>query len=363
MKTIEQIAKLRAEGPICEVRAQGGQLQGAPHPAEGSDGFLDGDLFTARFRFLSADTDLAGHHMRSPSADALKAAAPLWGGVLVRADHTRSIQALAGRTLSAEWADGDPGGIEGDIELDAKLNPIVARGVQRGLLGAVSTVMSVAWEQSHLELSADDFWAQIGEDVDGETVTRVMTRVLSVAGVDVVDFGADPHAQRLQAQPGAELPPSEDDEMRDHLLASLELDADTDDEAIKAKLAEALAAPALLALSQGEVATLTAQLSEAQATIREHSNPIPAALEDGRITPVQAEALQPIWAAAPDSLVEYLDALQPGAGVPLGKITGDEPPAATYTEAQLGAADKLGIPVERLAKEQDRLAARRAARK
>ncbi len=355
MTTIEQIAKLRAEGPICEVRAQGGQLQGTPPPVEGSDGSLDGDLFTARFRFLSADTDLAGHYMRSPSADALKAAAPLWGGVLVRADHTRSIQALAGRTLSAEWADGDPGGIEGEIELDAKLNHVVARGVQRGLLVAVSSVLTVAWEQSHPELSDDEFWEQLGEVVDGETVTRVATRVVDVAGVDVVDFGADPHAQRLQAVlPGALSPPTEEDEMRDHLMAALQLPSPATDVVITATLTEALAAQALLQTAQAQVADLSGQLATVKAELHEQTNPIPAALEDGRITPVQAEALKPIWAAAPDNLVAYLEAITPGAGVPLGKITGDTVPEAIYTEAQLLAAKTLGLEPEVIAAEMKR---------
>ena len=356
----------------------------AAAPGLGSDDVptmeVDGDLVRQRYRYFSADTDLLGHFMRSPSPEILRAAAAKWSDQLVRADHTASVQALIGQTLSdAEWVDGAPGGVEGTIEFDRVLNPTVVRGIERGLLGAVSSVVDVTWVPSHEGMDEDTFWERLGEVVDGEVVTRVIDSIDGVYGVDVVDFGADPQAHRMQSAGSA---PAQEYDMMDRIRERLDLAASvTDDETmevLEARLTEAEADHewgqtaadlcAMLAVEVMDPAALVAAVTrtvaaaakvdaltaEVESLRSQVPSPVDEALAAGRIAPAQADALRRAYEAAPDAVTEYLAGLADGTAVPLGRQAPVEAPTVQVTARQRAIADTLGVPVEDLIAEMDR---------
>ncbi len=332
----------------------------------------DGDLLTRRFRFFSADTDLAGHYMRSPGTEALTSAAEQWGGLLVRADHTRSVEALVGQTLpDAAYVEGEPGGVEGTIEFDRQLNATIARGVERGILTAVSSVVDLTWEQSHPDMDEDRFWALLGEEYDGRQVTRQALEILAVDGVDVVDVGADPHAVALRR---GDVPDTashkETGTMLTHLRTRLGLAATATEAEITAKLELALAIPAetvawadtgrqLRVLMQMPTATAADLQTAAIALITQAAklpaleaelvalraklpNAVDVALSEGRITPAQVEQLKALHQAAPEGTELYLASLPENGAVPLGRQTSD-------SSAPAGAVGGVAISAEALA--------------
>ena len=333
-----------------------GAASAAPEQGQGTV-VSDGDLVTARYRYLSADTDLEGHYMRSPSADVLAAAAPMWRGLMVRADHSQSVTALAGQTLGdAEYVPGEPGGVEGTIELDRQLSSVVARGVERGILRAVSSVIDLTWRPSHEDLSEDAFWSALGQERDGRVVTRVMASVDRVLGVDIVDFGADPHAQQLASRG----PAPQEDRMRDYLVERLGLSADATDDAVREALADRLAARADVDAARADLAAKIAEVERASAlaealqaeiaSLRSRvPHPVDVALSEGRISAAQVVGLRKMHAAAPRACEEYLAGLPAGGAVPLGRLTAPAAEAPAYTPEQLAASKKHDVPVEKIA--------------
>ena len=359
-------------------------------PAEDAPPTVDDpDIFRSRFRFFSADTDLLGHDLRSPSAEVLQRRAGLWSHKIVRADHTDSVRDLIGQTGTAEWhdgrAEGDPGGVEGFIDFDRRLAGNVAIGLERAWLTDVSSVVEVDWEPSHPDLEPFTFWLLLGEEgPDGRTVTRQITDVRAVHGVDVVDTGADPHAQRvdasaLQNNPRGEPPTTNPrggndmDLTRINEALGLPVESSIDIVLTAAAVAkadrEALAgiyssfsltgdqckpenvrAKALAQTAdfvpRSEFAALQAQLRQSEVT-----GYIDSVIRLGKITPADRD----FWAAAADKDLQavraHLDAKPKGSAVPLGV---DAPPAKTDAEpssVQLTATeqymvDSLGLKPE-----------------
>ena len=340
---------------------------GEDEPEDEAPTVEDPDLLRVRFRFFSADTDLQGHMLRSPSAEVLQAKAGLWSSKMARADHTDSIRDLIGQTGAAAWHDsrgeGDPGGIEGAIDFDRRLAGNVAIGLERGWLTDVSSVVEVEWAPSHPDMDPMMFWLMLGEPgPDGRTVTRQITDVTAVHGVDVVDAGADPHAQRVDARAATETdtnqgkPPAiplKEDHMDPRTLSALGLPPETSDDDVIARCTEASAALSALdgifdsfsltgdernpdqvrakAIAQSadfvpraEFAALQAQLVEASVV-----DMIDSAVRLAKITAAE----KPFWLGQArkdlSAVKAHLDSKATGSAVPLGV---DAPPAKTDSD-------------------------------
>lgn len=381
--TKELESRLRAEWG--QSAPAGGKVQLAGQVVS-VDAPEDSDLVTARFRVLTSETDIQefwGRWLRIPE-NVLQASLALWNPqadtqskvafLPVKTDHDRSVGATVGRVLSASWAPATatvPAGIDATLELDRQLNPIVARGVERGILRAVSCSFTGEWAPSHPEMSLDEFIMNYGEVVDGRRVGEICTRIAAAFEVSVVDQGADPFARRVDAAaPDATAPeptpaPAEETDMwKTLILESLGLAPETDDESVKAALASRLApqkpqeasatepvpveptpapegvqalcaaltapgvlgtaspADALVRLGQerGEAELLKAALLAAQHELHklQTGNVLDEAVRLGKVTPAQRSALAG-WADRDlDGLKGYLATLGAGSAVPIG---------------------------------------------
>ncbi len=175
----------------------------------------DADKLVAKFRFLSADTDIhesGGLWLNVPEA-VLKAGVSKWASntdasgashpVPLKVDHSYKTLDVVGRVLDAQWAarDGNkPGGPEGRVEVDRQLNPVAHRAVQQDLIHAVSTSWEMEWKPSHPDMDPNDFWWKLGDIAeDGKRVTAVGTKIIRVSEVSLVDAGADPLSLRIDA--------------------------------------------------------------------------------------------------------------------------------------------------------------------
>lgn len=208
-------APLEGGGYRSRVTAAIGPLDGLLAAADGEVAEpVDDGMIHRRFRLQSADVDqceMYGRWFRVPEA-VMRDCAPLWTArpdarglqapvpVLARPHDERSIP--TGRVESAEWVEPDgflPGGIEGVLAIDPKLNAEAARAVETGLIRAVSSAMEVDWHPSHPGLEFSDFACKMGEVIDGQRVVLEVSAIRSVIEVSLCQHGADPYSTSLEA--------------------------------------------------------------------------------------------------------------------------------------------------------------------
>jgi hypothetical protein len=137
---------------------------------------------------------------REPEAEGSARSGPL---VVVR-DHSFAIEDRIGLVRNAEWsmADDSQGlshpGIDAELHINWKLAGDVVRRLWHDppLLDACSVSLGFRWEKSHPALDDNQFWGQLGEEVDGTIVRVIVTDIFSVEHVGLVFAGADPSARR-----------------------------------------------------------------------------------------------------------------------------------------------------------------------
>lgn len=94
-----------------------------------------------------------------------------------------------------------PGGINVKTKLDGKSNPKLIRSIMMDPPAIHSTSVTVAfdWEQSHPQMSRDEFFAKLGQlDAKGKLIRRVVTRIQRYDELSFVSHGADPFAQQVR---------------------------------------------------------------------------------------------------------------------------------------------------------------------
>lgn len=137
----------------------------------------------------------------------LKDSIPLLIGQSIYVDHETAVGNAIGSVSKAWWqnayttAEGlkVPGGIVGELKIDGKSNPRLARGIMMDPPSIHSNSVTVAftWEKSH-DLSDNEFWEKLGTlDKDGKMIRRVVNKVKAYYETSLVSHGADSFAKKL----------------------------------------------------------------------------------------------------------------------------------------------------------------------
>jgi len=190
-----------------------GALDGAPMPGstepfrfapvEGQEnGGLNPDEFTARwFRILSqAVTPYRFFDFTRPGV--LKAGVPLFEGITLYANHYADVERWKGFVQEPTWDEkNDPPGINALLVVDRTVALNLARGVEIKALRSCSVTIWFEFERSHPDLKY--FYDRLGEEVDGEIVRFIVTKLTRAAEVSIVWEGEDPYAKSFEARPEA----------------------------------------------------------------------------------------------------------------------------------------------------------------
>lgn len=165
----------------------------------------DTDYIFPLFRALSADL-IAGYFLDFREKGVLEAAAPLLQGQTVYTNHRFwDVERWIGVVNLAEWdAKGErTSGIPG-INTELKIDWVVAPRIARGLLmkppaiHSVSATVIFEWQASHPDLLEKRiFWQNLGEEIDGEIVRIIVTKILEFWELSLVFQGADRWAKQM----------------------------------------------------------------------------------------------------------------------------------------------------------------------
>lgn len=114
-----------------------------------------------------------------------------------------------GVVLQTEWQESYmsggvkvPAGINGVLKIDAKANPKIARGIlmKPPSIHSASVGVIFKWEKSHTNLTDNEFYNLLGEKyTDGKLVRKVVSEIVFYKELSLVDLGADPYAQIIDA--------------------------------------------------------------------------------------------------------------------------------------------------------------------
>lgn len=191
---------------------------------------LESQMVSREFRALSADLlQSRGLDFRSPGV--LNEGVKLLEGKPVFPNHNFwDINNTLGVVAKTYWdstganSEGVPG-INCEIKIDALMNIRIARGLmmQPPSINRMSLTILFEFEYSHPKLVDDhNFWRMIGEEVDGEIVRLIVTKIIDIWEASLVFLGEDRKAKGLPTSP------NNDDDDDDESL-SAKLSAETDD--------------------------------------------------------------------------------------------------------------------------------------
>jgi hypothetical protein len=155
------------------------------------------ELFVKLFRCLSATTTQSRFFDFS-SPGVLKAAVPFFEGVTIFANHRMDVTQWKGYTQKAVW-DGknEPNGVNAQFVLDRVADPNLVRGVETGALRSASATIWFEYKKSHPDLKW--FYDHLGEEVEGEIVRFVVTKISNVGEMSIVWEGEDSYAKSFEA--------------------------------------------------------------------------------------------------------------------------------------------------------------------
>lgn len=94
-----------------------------------------------------------------------------------------------------------PGGINVKMKLDGKSNPKLVRSImmEPPAVHSTSVTVAFAWEQSHKNLTAEEFYRLVGTlDDKGKLIRRMVTEIVRYDEISLVSHGADPFAQLIK---------------------------------------------------------------------------------------------------------------------------------------------------------------------
>jgi len=165
---------------------------------EGDGGDLNGEEFLAKpFRFLS-QTLTPYRFFDFTREGVLKSGVPLFDGLTVYANHNADVNQWKGYTQKPVWdSENVPNGINGLMVLDRTIDANLTRGVEIGALKSASVTIWFEFERSHPDLR--NFYDYLGEEVEGEIVRFIVTKLVRAAEVSIVWEGEDPYAKALEA--------------------------------------------------------------------------------------------------------------------------------------------------------------------
>lgn len=186
--SIESIAKER-------LAEESGSLISLPDASTKEDEFM-----LATFRALSA-TILADRPIDFTNQKILRDATPKLIGQTVFKDHNTSVNNWVGRVDASYWDEATPDipvGINAILKLDAIKDPMTVRGVLQGAIHSASVTVSFEWKPSHPKLmDAGSFFDHLGEEIDGELVRIIVTKIDKFWEISLVWQGADEFAKQI----------------------------------------------------------------------------------------------------------------------------------------------------------------------
>src|SRR5436190_5519135 len=162
------------------------------------------DYIFPKFRALSAVL-IPGYFIDFSKANVLKDSMPLLAEQTLYCDHIYwRTREWVGAVNQVEWdskADkaGAPG-INAEMKVDWRKAPDIARGLlmKPPAVKAVSCTVDFDWDASHPDLLEKRiFWQSLGEEVDGEIVRIVVTKITDYYEVSFVYKGANPGSNGL----------------------------------------------------------------------------------------------------------------------------------------------------------------------
>lgn len=165
----------------------------------------DSDYIYPLFRALSQGV-VAGYWLDYSTPGMLEAAVSLLQGQTVYTDHVYwRVENWVGSVNNAFWdaegaASGGVPGINAELKIDAILNPKIARGLlmKPPAIHSVSVTVVFEYEFSHPQLVEERrFWNLLGEEVDGEIVRLIVTKIIDFYEISLVYQGADRIAKRI----------------------------------------------------------------------------------------------------------------------------------------------------------------------
>lgn len=167
------------------------------------------DFVVVPFRLLSA-TVVAGGTWRATdfgNEAVLRASVEKLAKKPVYYNHNTDPLDWVGLVNSTSWdsartaSDGSkiPAGINGQLAIDAKTNPKLARGVLAGAIYSNSVTVLFGWEPSHEFADEYSFMDAVGTIAkDGRMVCRVVTEIYDYHESSLCYLGADPFAKRVE---------------------------------------------------------------------------------------------------------------------------------------------------------------------
>ncbi len=162
------------------------------------------DYIFPKFRALSAVL-IPGYFIDFSQGTVLKDSMPLLAEQTVYCDHVYwRTREWVGAVNQVAWDDkpdkaGAPG-INTEMKVDWRKAPDIARGLlmKPPAVRAVSCTVDFEWDASHPELLEKRiFWMSLGEEVDGQIVRLIVTKILDYYEVSFVYKGANPGSNGL----------------------------------------------------------------------------------------------------------------------------------------------------------------------
>lgn len=169
---------------------------------EGDPTALEGDFVDVTYRALTAAM-MGDRALDFGNEGVLRRSVPLLKGQTVFKDHNTRVDNWVGQVAETFWDDktkGIPPGINAVLRLDTVKDPMTVRGVLQGALHSASVTVSFEWAPSHPKLMDDNnFWNNLGEEMDGEIVRILVTKILKYWEISLVWQGADEYAKQIDA--------------------------------------------------------------------------------------------------------------------------------------------------------------------
>ena len=169
----------------------------------------DDEFITPVYRLLSEVIISKYYPTDFSKPGVLKNSMGLLVGQTINCDHESDVANAIGSVKSTFWQEAYklpngkvvPAGINGQMLIDAKSNPRIARGILMDppSIHSNSVTVSFAWEKSHPEMSDSEFYQALGSyNSKGELVRRVVSEIYGYSETSLVSNGADPFAKLMK---------------------------------------------------------------------------------------------------------------------------------------------------------------------
>src|SRR6266436_2141291 len=173
---------------------------------------VESDYIYPVFRALSASV-IPGYWLDYSLPGVLEESASMLQGQTVYKNHDfMDVEQWVGVVNRSFWDpagehSGNVPGINVEMKIDWRMNPRIARGLlmQPPAIHSASVTVLFEYDYSHAQLAEEGkFWEAIGEEVNGELVRLLVTKILGYWEISLVFQGADQLAKQLPDSQGKE---------------------------------------------------------------------------------------------------------------------------------------------------------------